>query len=155
MIDRLYYPIFCPGLWCLDNHGKTHDYLMTVGHSCVVLCCYIRKLHCITVVTGFLLLAEQLGGAVVPTEQGPSPAPPSLFREVGPSVDEWEKYLRNMAEDLEKSHTDKPTDISSSTRQEDNIFLQVDHFWFNYHHSACCFLPFLSFSFLKKEMENV
>lgn len=80
----------------------------------------------VTVVTGVLLLAEQLGGAVVPTEQGPSPVPPALFKEVGPSVDDWEKYLRNMAEDLDKQHTDTPTDISSTpTRQEDNLFLQV------------------------------
>lgn len=73
----------------------------------------------VTVVTGVLLLAEQLGGAVVPTEQGPSPAPPALFREVGPSVDDWEKYLRNVAEDLEKQNTD------TQRGQEENLFSQV------------------------------
>ncbi|KAI3374996.1 hypothetical protein L3Q82_021526 [Scortum barcoo] len=76
---------------------------------------------------GLTQIEEQLGGAVVPTEQGPSPAPPALFEEVGPSVDDWEKYLRNLAEDLDKHHTDTSTDISSTpTRQEDNLFLQTD-----------------------------
>ncbi|XP_035861515.1 serine protease 56 isoform X2 [Sander lucioperca] len=76
---------------------------------------------------GLTQIKEQLGGAVVPTEQGPSPVPPALFREVGPSVDDWEKYLRNMAEDLDKQHTDTSTDISSTpTRQEDNLFLQTE-----------------------------
>ncbi|XP_038575306.1 serine protease 56 [Micropterus salmoides] len=72
-------------------------------------------------------IEEQLGGAVVPIEQGPSPVPPALFREVGPSVDDWEKYLRNTAEDLDKQHSDTSTDISSTpTRQEDNLFLQTE-----------------------------
>ncbi|XP_039670516.1 serine protease 56 isoform X2 [Perca fluviatilis] len=76
---------------------------------------------------GLTQIEEQLGGAVVPTEQGPSPVAPALFREVGPSVDDWEKYLRNMAEDLDKQHTDTSTDISSTpTRQEDNLFLQTE-----------------------------
>jgi len=74
-----------------------------------------------------VLFAEQLGGAVRPTEQGPSPVPPALFREVGPSVEDWEKYLRDMAEDLEQQHTDRSTDISTTpTTQEDKLFLQVD-----------------------------
>lgn len=82
----------------------------------------------VTIVTGVVWLAEQLGGAVVPTEEGPSPARPALFREVGPSVDDWEKYLRNMAEDLDKQHTDTSLDISSApTRQENHLFLQVEH----------------------------
>ncbi|XP_044075113.1 serine protease 56 isoform X2 [Siniperca chuatsi] len=71
---------------------------------------------------GLTKIEEQLGGAVVPTEQGPPPVPPALFGEVGPSVDDWEKYLRNMAEDMDTS-----TDISSTlTRQEDNLFLQTE-----------------------------
>ncbi|XP_076601722.1 uncharacterized protein prss56 [Chaetodon auriga] len=74
---------------------------------------------------GLTQIEEQLGGAVVPTEQGPSPVPPALFREVGPSVDDWEKYLRNMAEDLDKQHPDTTTDISSA-RQEDNLFSQTE-----------------------------
>lgn len=74
-------------------------------------------------VTSVLLLAEQLGGAVVPEEQGPSPVPPAVFREVGPLVDDWEKYLRSIAEDMDKRTS---TDISStSTRQEENLFMQV------------------------------
>lgn len=84
----------------------------------------------VSIVKGVLLLAEQLGGAVVPTEQGPSPVPPVLFREVGPSVDDWEKYLKDMAEDPDQQHTDTSTDISSTTtRHEDNLFLQVDCLW--------------------------
>ena len=79
-----------------------------------------------TAVIGVLLPAEQLGGAVVPEEEGPSPVPPALFREVGPLVDDWEKYLRSIAEDMDKQHTDTSADISStSTRQEENIFMQV------------------------------
>ena len=79
-----------------------------------------------TAVTGVLLLAEQLGGAVAPEEQGPSPVPPALFREVGPLVDDWEKYLRGIAEDMDKQHIDSSTDVSSmSTQQEENIFMQV------------------------------
>ncbi|XP_070830892.1 uncharacterized protein prss56 [Chaetodon trifascialis] len=74
---------------------------------------------------GLTQIEEQLGGAVVPTEQGPSPVPPALFREVGPSVDDWEKYLRDMAEDLDKQHTDTTTDISSAI-QEDNLFSQTE-----------------------------
>ncbi|GAA6234798.1 serine protease 56, partial [Lates japonicus] len=72
-------------------------------------------------------IEEQLGGAVVPEEQGPSPVPPALFKEVGPLVDDWEKYLRKVAEDLDKQHTDISTDVSSTpTRQEHNIFLQTE-----------------------------
>ncbi|XP_040911120.1 serine protease 56 [Toxotes jaculatrix] len=72
-------------------------------------------------------IEEQLGGAVVPEEQGPAPVPPALFKEVGPLVEDWEKYLRNMAEDLDKQHTDTSTDISSTpTRQEHDIFLQTE-----------------------------
>nr|XP_040028309.1 serine protease 56 isoform X1 [Gasterosteus aculeatus aculeatus] len=69
-------------------------------------------------------IKEQLGGAVVPTEQGPSPVPPALFREVGPSVDDWEKYLSGMAEDQDL--TDTSTGLSSTpTVQEDKLFLQT------------------------------
>ncbi|XP_027140796.1 serine protease 56 [Larimichthys crocea] len=76
---------------------------------------------------GLTQIEEQLGGAVVPTEEGPSPARPALFREVGPSVDDWEKYLRNMAEDLDKQHADTSLDISSApTRQENHLFLQTE-----------------------------
>ena len=79
------------------------------------------------ILTVVLLLAEQLGGAVVPEEQGPSPVPPALFEEVGPLVDDWEKYLRDMAEDLDKQYTETSTDIySTPTRKEHNLFLQVD-----------------------------
>lgn len=64
---------------------------------------------------------------MVPEEQGPSPVPPALFKEVGPLVDDWEKYLKKVAEDLDKQHTDISTDVSSTpTRQEQNMFLQVD-----------------------------
>ncbi|XP_035025707.1 serine protease 56 isoform X1 [Hippoglossus stenolepis] len=72
-------------------------------------------------------IEEQLGGAVVPEEQGPSPLPPALFKEVGPLVDDWENYLRTMAEDLDKQHTDTSTDISSApASQELNLFSQTE-----------------------------
>ncbi|XP_022057834.1 uncharacterized protein prss56 [Acanthochromis polyacanthus] len=71
-------------------------------------------------------IKEQLGGAVVPAEQSASPAPPPLFRDVGPLVDDWEKYLRNMADDMDKQPSDTSTYISSpAKRQEDNLFLQT------------------------------
>lgn len=81
---------------------------------------------CVIIVIDVLLLAEQLGGAVAPEEQDAIAAAPALFKEVGPLVDDWEKYLRNLAEDLDKQHTDTSTDISSTHKtQEDDIFLQV------------------------------
>lgn len=83
----------------------------------------------VTIATGVLLLAEQLGGAVGPRDQGPPPVPPAVFREVGPSVDDWEKYLRKLSDDLDKQITS--TDISSKpTRQEDKLFVQVNDFFF-------------------------
>ncbi|XP_029970000.1 uncharacterized protein prss56 [Salarias fasciatus] len=62
-------------------------------------------------------IKEQLGGAVEA-----SPALPTLFRDVGASVDDWEKYLKNISDEMEK----QPTDVSSTPKtQEDNIFLQA------------------------------
>lgn len=54
---------------------------------------------------------------MVTTEQGPSPVPPTLFEAVGPSVDDWEKYLRNMSEGL---------DEEEQPETSANIFLQVN-----------------------------
>lgn len=71
-------------------------------------------------ITGVLLLAEQLGGAVEPTKLGPSPVPPAIFSNVGPSVEEWEKYLRKISDDLNEQGTSEPT------RQEDTLFSQVN-----------------------------
>lgn len=77
-------------------------------------------------VIGVLLHAEQLDGAVGPEEQGPSTVPLGLFQEVGPLVDDWEKYLKDLAESLDKQNTDTSVDISSThRRKEDDIFLQV------------------------------
>lgn len=70
------------------------------------------------------MLAEQLDGAVTPAEKG---LPPALFRDVGPSVDDWEEYLRDMADDLDKQHEAASTDISRTKENEDNIFLQVQN----------------------------
>ncbi|XP_056149875.1 serine protease 56 [Lampris incognitus] len=67
--------------------------------------------------------AEQLGGAVWPKEQGPPPTPPAFFREVGPSVDDWEKYLKRLADNLDEKHTSTP---STPLRQEDSLFLQAE-----------------------------
>lgn len=76
---------------------------------------------------GVLLLAEQLDGAVASAEPGPSLVPPDIFREVGPSVDDWEKYLTTMSDDLDKQHSS--TDISLKLmRQEEKLFLQVRFF---------------------------
>ncbi|KAM4550899.1 uncharacterized protein prss56 isoform 2-T2 [Odontesthes bonariensis] len=74
---------------------------------------------------GLTQIKEQLGGAVRPAEQSPSHPPPALFRDVGPSVEDWEKYLRNMADDMDKQHTDAVTNVSASTkRHEDSLFSQ-------------------------------
>ncbi|KAM4727488.1 uncharacterized protein prss56 [Anableps anableps] len=71
-------------------------------------------------------IKEQLSGAVIPAAQDPSHAPPALFRYVGPSVDEWEEYLRNMADDMDKHHQTGITDISSTIKSdEEKIFLQT------------------------------
>lgn len=79
-----------------------------------------------TIVINALLLAEQLGGAVAPEAQGAFPSSPALFKEVGPLVDDWERYLRSLAEDMDKQYTDTSTDVSPTQRtQEDDIFLQV------------------------------
>ena len=77
-------------------------------------------------VTGGLFLAGQLGGAVRPAEQQrlrPAPASPALFGEVGPLLDDWEKYLTALAEE----HTDQTSaDIpSASLAQENSLFVQV------------------------------
>lgn len=72
----------------------------------------------------FYYVAEQLGGAMVQAEeQSPSPVPPALFRDVGPAVDDWETYLKNMADDMDKQHAGIS---STSRRQEDNLFSKVD-----------------------------
>lgn len=55
-----------------------------------------------------------------PTKPGPSPVPPAVFSNVGPSVKEWEKYLRKISDDLDEQRTSEPT------RQEDTLFSQVN-----------------------------
>lgn len=70
---------------------------------------------------GVLLLAE-LDGAVVPAEPASSLDLP-MFREVGPSLDEWVEYLTTISDDLDKLNTS--TDISNPARQEEKLFLQV------------------------------
>ncbi|MEQ2211590.1 hypothetical protein XENOCAPTIV_008502, partial [Xenoophorus captivus] len=78
---------------------------------------------------GLTQIKEQLGGAVIPEDQAKqdlSHAPPALFRHVGPSVDEWEEYLRNIADDIDEHHQTGITDISSITKtNEEKLFLQV------------------------------
>ncbi|KAM4605284.1 uncharacterized protein prss56 [Polymixia lowei] len=76
---------------------------------------------------GLAQTAEQLGGAAWPEEQGPPPTPPGLFREVGPSVEDWEKYLGGLAEDLSEQRADTSADASATPpRQEDDLFLQAE-----------------------------
>ncbi|XP_030016002.1 serine protease 56 [Sphaeramia orbicularis] len=70
-------------------------------------------------------ITEQLGGAVEPDDQDPTPARPSFFREVGPSVEDWEKYLRSMAEDVDEQHSETPTHTSATLQREKALFLQV------------------------------
>lgn len=70
---------------------------------------------------GVLLLAE-LDGAVVPAEPASSLDLP-MFREVGPSLDEWVEYLTTISDDLDKQNTS--TDISNPAKQEEKLFLQV------------------------------
>lgn len=72
---------------------------------------------------GLLLLAEQLDGAVVPAEAGSSLQLPAMFREVGPSVDEWVEYLRTVSDHLGQQNAS--TDIWNPARQEEKLFLQV------------------------------
>lgn len=72
---------------------------------------------------GVLLLAEQLDGAVVPAEPGSTLHLPPMFREVGPSVNEWVEYLRTISDDLDKQNAS--TDIWNPARQEEKLFLQV------------------------------
>ncbi|XP_014898099.1 serine protease 56 isoform X1 [Poecilia latipinna] len=79
---------------------------------------------------GLSQIKEQLGGAVTPAAQDPPHAPPSLFRHVGPSVDEWEEYLRNMADDMDKQHQTGMTDTSSTPKSdEEDIFQQKQDSW--------------------------
>ncbi|XP_054623218.1 serine protease 56 isoform X2 [Dunckerocampus dactyliophorus] len=74
----------------------------------------------------FVQIKEQLGGAVTPAEYGPPPLPPALFKELGPLVEDWENYLTNMAEDMEKQPKDTSTDTSfTSPRQEEKLFSQA------------------------------
>lgn len=65
---------------------------------------------------------------MVPEKQSSPPLPPALFREVGPLVEDWEKYLRDMAEGADNPHSD------TSTGQEDIDFLQVHRLVINFHH---------------------
>ncbi|TNM97746.1 hypothetical protein fugu_013992 [Takifugu bimaculatus] len=76
----------------------------------------------LTQIDGVLLLAE-LDGAVVPAEPASSLDLP-MFREVGPSLDEWVEYLTTISDDLDKLNTS--TDISNPARQEEKLFLQSE-----------------------------
>ncbi|KAM8839473.1 uncharacterized protein prss56 [Synchiropus picturatus] len=49
--------------------------------------------------------------------QDPAIVPPSFFRELGPSVDDWERYLNKLSEDMENQS-------GESTRQEGKLFIQ-------------------------------
>ncbi|KAM6918192.1 uncharacterized protein prss56 [Xenentodon cancila] len=74
---------------------------------------------------GLAQIKEHLGGAVMSPEQAPSTTPPALFRDVGPSLDEWEKYLRSMADNMDEERTDGLADLSTTRRLEENLFLQT------------------------------
>ncbi|CAG5896776.1 unnamed protein product [Menidia menidia] len=75
---------------------------------------------------GFSQIKEQLGGAVRPAELGASRGQPDLFRDIGPLLDDWEKYLRNMADEMDNQPSDATANVTSSTkRHEDNLFSQT------------------------------
>lgn len=82
---------------------------------------FIKDCFVVVVVTGVLLLAEQLGGAVEPFKPGPAPVPPALFNNVGPSVEEWEKYLREISDSLDEQRSS----TAITRTQEDKLFSQV------------------------------
>ncbi|XP_061587086.1 serine protease 56 [Cololabis saira] len=73
---------------------------------------------------GLAQIKEHLGGAVMPAEQAPSYTAPALFKDVGPSLDEWEKYLRSVADDMDEGRTDGFADMSATRKLEENLFLQ-------------------------------
>ncbi|KAG7273511.1 hypothetical protein CRUP_015887 [Coryphaenoides rupestris] len=82
---------------------------------------------------GLLPTAEQLGGAVRPAEQRRSPRPPGssqalLFGEVGPLLEDWEKYLTGLAEDLAEKPTDRQSEVTPSAllTQENSLFVQAE-----------------------------
>ncbi|KAJ3595085.1 hypothetical protein NHX12_004390 [Muraenolepis orangiensis] len=52
----------------------------------------------------------------------------ALFGEVGPLLDDWEKYLTGLAEDLAEKHTDRQSAVipSASLTQENNLFVQAE-----------------------------
>lgn len=66
-----------------------------------------------------LFLKEQLGGAGWSDEQDLPPPLPGLFGEVGPLVDDWENYLRGLAEELDQQRDSK------HPSQEEKQFFQV------------------------------
>ncbi|XP_034038480.1 uncharacterized protein prss56 [Thalassophryne amazonica] len=68
---------------------------------------------------------EPPGGAVLPEKQHPSAAPPGFFSEVGPLVDDWENYLKSVADHLDELKLDTSADRSTPPRQEDSLFLQA------------------------------
>lgn len=70
------------------------------------------------------MLAEQLGGAVEPFKPGPAPVPPAVFNNVGSSVEEWEKYLRKISDDLD----DQSSSTGTTRTQENKLFSQVNIF---------------------------
>ena len=83
------------------------------------LCVAVRR-HCKVV----LFPAEQPGGAAGSEERRPTPALPALFKEVGPLVEDWEKYLKGLADNLDQrpAHSNPP---STPLRPEESLFLQV------------------------------
>ena len=88
---------------------------------------YTMLLLWAAVVTDVSLHSEHLGGGVMPAQQASSHTPPALFRDVGSSLDDWEKYLANMADDMNGEQTDGFAEISTTRQLEDNLFLQVNY----------------------------
>lgn len=104
---------------------------------------------CFAVFTGVLLLAEQLGGAVEPFKADPAPVPPAVFNNVGSSVEEWEKYLRKISDDLD----DQTSSSGITTTAEDKLFSQVNSFETHKHLYSSAW--FVQQGMLKKYFKNI
>lgn len=69
----------------------------------------------------FILFSRLLFYSVILKEQVGLPA---LFERVGPLVDDWESYLRDIAEDLDQQKEQKNSDQLS---KEEQLFIPVHY----------------------------
>ncbi|XP_072297481.1 serine protease 56 [Eucyclogobius newberryi] len=64
---------------------------------------------------GLGLIAELLGDVA----ESEDPEVPDLFRQLGPSVDDWQKYLKSLADDQQNT-------TSAMQKQEESLFIQKE-----------------------------